>query len=135
MKAVIVTAVALLSLGATPVVLAEPPAKVPVKELAALNQKIVGEWKGRIGCDGRLVVRADGTYEWTGYGPAANDSGGTWKVRWDTEPATLVLTCKTSEITEEVGKVTTMKLVKLTDTTLAFDRPSRDLGHYTREKK
>jgi hypothetical protein len=104
------------------------------KELAALEQKMLGVWKGRIGCDGHLVFRADGTYELTGYGPGADDSAGTWKVRWDALPATLVLTCTTSEITDEIGKITEVKLIKLDDKSLAF-KCNKYVGHYTRVKK
>ena len=135
MKTVIVVAVAVLVVGLAQVVLAEPPAKMRGKELAALDQKIVGAWKGQSACSGCLIVRADGTYELTGYGPAACDSAGTWKLRRDAQPATLVLTCKTSEIAEEVGKATEVKVVKLTDTSLAFEYASQHVGHYTRVKK
>jgi hypothetical protein len=106
------------------------------KERAALEQKMVGEWKGRIGCDGRFLFRADGTYELTEYGPAGDaDSAGTWKVRWDALPPTLVLTCKTSKIPNEVGKTTEVKLLKLDDKSLAIDAADQSLGHYTRVKK
>jgi hypothetical protein len=105
------------------------------KELAALEQKMVGVWKGRIGCDGRLVFRADRTYELTGHGPAGDDSAGTWKVAWDALPATLVLTCKTSEIADEIGKATEVKLIKLDDKRLAFKYANKYVGHYTRVKK
>jgi hypothetical protein len=105
------------------------------KERAALEQKLVGEWKGRIGCDGRFLFRANGTYELTEYGPAPDDSAGTWKVRWDALPPTLLLTCKTSEIADEVGKTTEVKLIKLDDKSLAIEAADQSLGHYTRVKK
>ena len=135
MKTVIVAAVAVLLVGLAQVVLAEPPANVRWKELAALDQKVVGAWKGQIACDGRLVVRADGTYELTAYGPAAYDSAGTWKVRRDALPATLVLTCKTSEIPELVGKATELKVIKLNDKNLDVEYASQNVRHYTRVKK
>jgi len=70
MKMVVAPAAAVLLAGLAQVVLAEPPGKERGKELAALEQKMLGAWKGRVGCDGRLVFRADGTYELTEYGPA-----------------------------------------------------------------
>ena len=135
MKMVVAPAAAVLSAGLAQVVLAEPPGKERGKELAALEQKMLGAWKGRVGCDGRLVFRADGTYELTEYGPAPYDSAGTFRVRWDALPATLVLTCKTSEIPDEVGKTTEMKLIKLDDKSLACKYANKYVGHYTRVKK
>src|SRR5262249_3547309 len=91
------------------------------KALAALEQKMLGVWEGQGGCDGRLVLRADGTYELTRFGPAGQDSAGTWKVRWDALPATLVLSCTTSKIPEEVGKTREVKLTRLDDKRLTLE--------------
>ena len=74
----------------------------------------------------------------TEYGPANDDSAGTWKVRWDALPPTLVLTRKTSEIPGEVGKTTEVKLIKLDDKSLAIEYANQNgspSGHYTRVKK
>jgi hypothetical protein len=65
MKMVMVLAAAMLLVGFAQVVLAEPPGKERGKELVALEQKMLGTWKGQTTCDGRLVFRADGTYELT----------------------------------------------------------------------
>ena len=54
MKMVVAPAAAVLSAGLAQVVLAEPPGKERGKELAALEQKMLGAWKGRVGCDGQL---------------------------------------------------------------------------------
>ncbi len=138
MKMVIVPAAAVLLVGLAQMVWAEPPAKERGKELAALEQKMLGTWKGQTTCDGRLVFRADGTYELTEYGPANDDSKGTWKVRWDSLPATLVLTCETSEIPTEVGKTAEVKLINMNDTSLAIEYANQNgspSGHYTRVKK
>jgi hypothetical protein len=94
-------------------------------------------WKGQTGCDGSFLFRANGTYELREYGPAPYDSAGTWKVRWDALPPTLVLTCKTSEIADEVGKTTEVKLTKLDDKCLAIEYANQNgspPGHYTRVK-
>jgi hypothetical protein len=53
-------------------------------------------------------------------------------------PATLVLTCKTSEIPGEVDKTTEVKLIKLDDKGLVIeyaDPNGSPSGHYTRVKK
>jgi hypothetical protein len=137
MKMVIALAAAVLLVGMAQVALAERPGKEPGNVLAALEQKMLGTWKGQTTCDGCLVFRADGTYELSEYGPASDDSKGTWKVRWDSLPATLVLTCKTSEVPEEVGKTTEVKLIKLDDKSLAIEYANQNgspSGHYTRGK-
>jgi hypothetical protein len=138
MERFIVPTVALLLVSLAQVVLAVPRGKERGKELAALEQKMVGTWKGQTGCDGRLVFRANGTYELTGYGPAGDDNKGTWKVRWDSLPATLVLSCTTSKILEDVGKIMEVKLVRLNDRSLAIEyaKPNGSpSGRYTRVKK
>ena len=140
MKMVIVAAATILLVGLTQGVLAKPvrEERGRGKELAALEQKMLGVWQGRIGCDGRLIFRADGTYELKDYGPGQVDLAGIWKVRWDALPATLILICKTSQIPCEVGKTMEVKLLKLDDNVLDFEyaepngNPS---GQYTREKK
>ncbi len=132
----LIVAATMLAVGLAPAGAPAPPVKDRGKELAALEAKLVGAWEGG-GCDGHLVFRADGTYELTEYGPAADDSAGTWKVRWDALPPTLVLTCTTSEIPEEVGKALEVKLVKLDDKTLAVEYTDQagPPGRYTRAKK
>ena len=134
MRMVIVLAAAVLLVGLAQVVLAEPPGK----ELAVLEKKMLGAWKGQTGCDGNFRFRAGGTYELTEYGPAPYDTAGTWKVRWDALPPTLVLTCKTSEIPDEVRKTTQVKLITLDDKSLAIEYANQNSsppGHYTRVKK
>jgi hypothetical protein len=108
------------------------------KALTPLEKKMVGIWKGQGGCDGNFLFRADGTYEWTGYGPDNSESAGTWTVRGDSLPARLLLTCKTSVIPEEVGKTTEMKLTVLDQKNLAIDYGSQNgspSGKYARAKK
>jgi hypothetical protein len=134
MKMVVVPAAAVLLVGLAQAVSAERPGK----ELAVLEKKLLGAWKGQTGCDGNFLFRVDGTYELTEYGPAPYDRAGAWKVRWDALPPTLVLTCKTSGIPDEVGKTTEVKLIKLDDKSLAIEYGNQNgspPGHYTRVKK
>jgi len=137
MKLVIVWAAAVLLVGLAQVVSAEPPAKERGKELAALEQKLLGTWKGQTACAGNYLFHADGTYELTGYGPAAGDTAGTWRVRWDALPPTLVLTCKTSELQEEVGQSTEVKLIRLDGEGLAVKHANQtpEVERYARAKK
>jgi hypothetical protein len=131
MKLVIVPAAAVLWVGLAQLVLAVPAGKAREKRPAALEQKMVGVWKGQGGCDGRLAFRTNGTYELTGYGPGGDNRKGTWKVRWDELPPTLVLTCTK-------GKSMEVKLIKLEDRNLVvkYANPNGSpSGHYKREKK
>src|SRR5688572_13577915 len=72
-----------------------PPATRAERDLAALERKLHGEWVGDGPCRGGLVLRADGTYERIHEGPGGVNSTGTWAVRWNALPPTLVLTCRT----------------------------------------
>ena len=126
MKTITVPTAAVLLVSLVQVVLGGPPEKERGKELAALEQKLVGAWKGQNGCAGNFLFRADGTYEVERYGPGGDEFAGTWKVRWDALPPTLVLTCKTPGI-PELGK---LKIIQLDDETLVAGD-----GRYAREKK
>ena len=95
----------------------------PAKGLAALERKLVGEWDGAGPCDGDLTIRADGTFIRTGRGPDGQNSAGSWAVRWNALPPTLVFTCRVSDDPEEIGKVTEVKLVELNDDSLAYTHP------------
>jgi hypothetical protein len=132
MKRGIVAAASVLLVGLAQVVLAEPPEKERGKELAALEQKLLGAWTPQTGCSGDFLFRADGTYELKWYGPAPVDFAGTWKVRWDALPPTLILTCNTSEIPEELG---TLKLIQLDDENLELKHAKQSAHRYARTKK
>ena len=67
-----------------------PAAAKPERDLAALETKLLGAWVGQGPCDGRLTLRADGTYKRALHGPAGNNSAGEWAVRWNALPPTLV---------------------------------------------
>jgi hypothetical protein len=129
MKMVIAPVGALLLVALAHVVLADLPRNERGIELAALEHKMIGAWQGQTGCAGNFLFRADGTYELKGYGPGGDDFAGTWKVRWDALPPTLVLTCKTSEIPEELGK---LKLIQLDDETLKAQYARQDAHRYAR---
>src|SRR5687768_1793023 len=110
MKIVIAVAAAVLLPGSAREVAAEKPGGAP----AALEGKLHGAWTGEGPCDGRLPLRADGTYERKLHGPGGNNCAGTWEVRWDALPPTLVLTCKTSDDPMYIRKEE-VKLIQLDD--------------------
>lgn len=106
------------------------------KCLTALERKLHAEWVGQGPCDGRLTLRADGTYERRLYGPAGINSAGTWKVRWDALPPTLVLVCKTSDGPgEDAGTTYEPKLIQLDDAALVYKFPVAAPSRYARKKK
>lgn len=120
---------------AVPVPKADPDAG---RQLTELEKKLLGAWNGRIGCDGRFVFRSDGTYALTDYGPAGADTAGTWKIHWNALPPTLILTCRTSELDEEVGTKTEFKLIQLNDRKFAIQYGGANAsatGRYTRDEK
>ena len=128
----VIVPAAVLLIGLAQAALAVPPGN----ELTTTKEeKILGAWRGQTGCAGNLVFRADGTYEWKQRGPGGDDSAGTWKVRGDGLPATLVLTCKKSEFLEEVGKTIEVTLIRLDDESLAVKYASQTVDRYARVKK
>ena len=81
------------------------------KDRVLLERKLVGAWEGQAGCVGDLLIRKDGTYERTGYGPVGFNSEGVWAVRWTVRPPTLILSCQMSDFQDEIGKNTEAKVV------------------------
>jgi hypothetical protein len=71
---------------------AAAPSTRPAAEAGSLEQKLVGTWFGP-DCGGDYTFRADGTFEYVDLTPARNTVRGTWAVRWDALPPTLVITC------------------------------------------
>ena len=98
------------------------------------NRKLHGEWKGGA-CMGELTLRADGTFERQHFSPGNNHLTGTWEVLWGALPPTLVLTCKTSDRADLVGKRSEIKLVQLDEEALAYQYPGEQPARYTRVRK
>ncbi len=103
------------------------------RDLAALERKLHGDWAGQGPCDGRLAVRADGTYRRTGHRPAGTTSAGTWALRWDALPPTLALTCDYSEDPAQVGKVLEVEVTRLDDERLEFRYKDQAPARFLRE--
>ena len=103
------------------------------KEVAALERKLHGEWRGGA-CDGDLVFHAGGRYEHQRHGPGGADSAGTWEVRWDALPPTLILDCKTSTDPDCVRKQE-VKVIVLDGEALSVQHPRASPTRYRRVKK
>jgi hypothetical protein len=97
-------------------------------ELAALEGKLLRRWRGPA-CGGDFTFKRDGTFEVRSFTPGQNVLGGTWAIRWDALPPTLLLTFKTSDFKRTypgepeykyVGKTVEAKLLELDDRALAF---------------
>jgi hypothetical protein len=99
---------------------ADKPKEGPV----ALERRLQGSWKGPA-CGGDWAFRADGTFAVEHYSPGTNKLTGTWEVRWNALPPTLVLTIKTSDAPErmKVGETWEVKLIQLDDESLAYEWP------------
>jgi len=141
MKLTIAFAVAALFGCSAQEVAVEKPGK---GDLTKLEKKMLGTWKRQTPCAGDFLFRANGTYELVKYGPGGEDRAGVWKVRWDALPPTLVLTCRTStsDLPDEVGQITEVKLLRLDDESLAVDhgqpvhgQPSASVERYARVKE
>jgi uncharacterized protein (TIGR03067 family) len=98
----------------TPVQSADKPGEAP----ASPGQKLIGGWEGGP-CEGDWIYRPDGTFQARSYSPGGNRLAGTWEVKMDALPPTLVRTCKTSDDSGLVGKTWEVKLVQLDDKALA----------------
>ncbi len=101
-------------------------------ELAALEKMLLGTWHGPA-CGGDYTFNADGTFDLQHFTPGNNTLTGTWSVRWDALPPTLVLKCRTSDFKkndpnrpeyEYLGKILELKLVELNSDTLAYRFPN-----------
>ena len=102
--------IALLATVSLLAVCSAAAAEKPSDALRALEKKLHGTWDGNGPCVGKLLFKADGTYERRHYSPANINSGGTWSLRWDDLPPTLTLNCKTSDDPNHVNKAIDWKV-------------------------
>jgi hypothetical protein len=102
----------------------------------ALERKLHGEWQGGA-CAGDWTFAPDGTYKVQRYSPGNNKLTGTWEVRWNALPPTLVLTRKTSDAPDriKIGETLEVKLIQLDDEELAYQYPGEQPTRYTRVQK
>ena len=134
MNKLMIPCAALLLVGLVQAALADPQ----VKGLSPLEKKLLGQWYGQGGCDGNLLLRADGTFELKDYGPAGFNIAGLWKVQGKALPATLELNFKATDLSELVGTTMRVKILKLDDKnlTVEYAHPNGSpSGRYERGKK
>jgi hypothetical protein len=100
-----------------------------------LERKLCAAWQGGA-CVGTLTLRPNGTFERRHYTPGNNTLTGTWAVRWDALPPTLILTCTDSDDPRRIGTKEAVKVTRQDDAALAFQSPGGGppVG-YTRAKK
>jgi hypothetical protein len=93
---------------------------------AGLEKKLLGDWKGKSACQGDLTLKANGTFERTDCGPGGIRYAGTWEMKWDALPPTLILKCETSDDADVVGRKEEMKVQELNDKLLIVTYPGSD---------
>jgi len=112
----------------------QPAGSAKGGELAALEKKLLRAWQGP-SCGGDFTFNADGTFDIQRFTPGQNILTGTWSLRWDALPPTLLLTFKTSDFKKKypgepeykyVGKTLGAKLLELSSDALAFKVPDTE---------
>jgi uncharacterized protein (TIGR03067 family) len=104
----------------------------PKEAQVGLERKLHGAWRGPA-CGGDWTFAADGTFDAEHFSPGGSTLSGTWEVRWDALPPTLVRTCKTSDDPDLVGKKWESRLIELGDEALAYQDPDQyPSGHVVR---
>jgi len=101
---------------------------------AAAERQLVGEWVNGGACIGDITIRADGTFERRHYSPGNHTLSGTWKLKRDALPPTLVLTCDKSDWEGDVGKAHELKVTRLDDEAMTWESGGRVAGRFTRKK-
>jgi hypothetical protein len=100
-------------------------------KLTALEKKILGTWYGP-DCGGDYTFKPDDTFTMVNFGPSDITLTGTWSIRWDALPPTLVITATTSDFTTKNGgraeyeflnKPLEYKLVQLDEKTISYQTP------------
>lgn len=125
-RTAVLLAASLVFITSTSAQTADKPKETPV----ALERMLHGEWKGPA-CGGDWTFGADGNFEVQHYSPGGNQLAGTWEVRCNALPPTLVRTCKTSDDPGFVGKTWEVKLIQLDDEALAYQYPDQHPGGHT----
>jgi len=112
----------------------QPAGEFKGGELAALERKLLRTWRGPA-CGGDFTFKRDGTFEVQSFTPGQNVLSGTWSIRWDALPPTLLLTFRTSDFKKKypgepeykyVGKTLEAKLLELDNKVLAFRAPNTE---------
>ena len=111
----------------------QPAGPAKSGDLAALERKLLGIWQGP-SCGGDYTFNSDGTFDLQNFTPGGNTLTGTWSLRWDALPPTLVLMCKTSDFKtkdptreeyEYLAKALELQLLELNSDALVLRFPDR----------
>jgi hypothetical protein len=122
------------TVGKTAPATSQPAGPGKAAEVAALEEKLLRTWRGPA-CGGDFTFKADGTFDVRSFTPGQNILTGSWALRWDALPPTLLLTFKTSNFKKTypnepeykyVGKTVEAKVLELSDHALAFKAPNTD---------
>lgn len=96
----------------------------------SLERQLLGAWQGPA-CGGDWTYGADGTFYVQHYSPGNKKMVGTWEVRWNAIPPTLVRTCKSSDDPDLVGKTWEVKITQLDQDGLAYQYADQFPGGHT----
>lgn len=101
-----------------------------------VERNLLGQWYGAAACQGDVNFLVDGTFTWRHRGPGDASVAGSWAMKWDALPPTLVLTCKNSTDPDIVGKEWSFKVVELDEGRLACKWPAGGgTAQFSRAKK
>jgi hypothetical protein len=103
--------------------------------ITELEKKLHGTWYGP-DCGGDYAFAADGAFQLKNFTPGQNTLSGTWSIRWDALPPTLVILCKTADFEgyELLNKPLEVKLLELKSDSLALLLPNNRIFRYSRDK-
>jgi hypothetical protein len=118
---------ALFLMAALVVATSAQTADKPQERQAVLERKLHGAWMGG-DCQGTITFAADGTFERQHYSPGDCRLAGTWEVRWDALPPTMILTCTTADDPEFVGREE-VKLTQLDGEAIGYQYPGLSTVH------
>jgi RNA polymerase sigma factor (sigma-70 family) len=110
------------------------PAAPPGNGAAEVESKLHGFWNGGGACQGDITFRADGTYSWIDLGPGSATVAGTWSMRWDALPPTLVMTSTASNEKEFIGVTKEVKVLRLDEKVLLYEQ-NAGKWEFTREPR
>lgn len=136
---------ALLQIATCQPALTAPPQSDTAEKSAGtrtIEKKLIGTWYGP-DCGGDYTFNADGTFDVKNFTPGNNTLTGTWSIRWDALPPTLVLTIKSSDFRKRdsqreeypfVGKDREQSLLQLNEKALVFHYPNdKRAWHFSRD--
>jgi hypothetical protein len=102
------------------------------REPGGVEKVLLGGWHGTASCQGDVTFRADGTYSWIHFGPGDATVAGSWAIRWDALPPTLVMTPTASTDKDYIVLKAEVKVLRLDDKSLVYEQNGHKV-EFTRE--